>query len=90
MELELLVLHLYSKGLISLGVKMEVTCPTHGVSRVALTDRVLSAVMSTITPDGMALFINIIRAEFPSLKEVAGGLDKCTTGKLNGYTLGSI
>ena len=80
-ELELLVLHLYSQRLISEATKIEVTTyPPPGVSRLALADRVLSDVKSKITPERMDAFINLIRAEFPPLTEVADDLKICVRG----------
>ena len=80
-ELELLVLHLYSKRLISEATKIEVTTyPPPGVSRLTLADRVLTDVKSKITPEGMDVFINLIRAEFPPLTEIADDLRVCVTG----------
>jgi cell division septum initiation protein DivIVA len=77
-ELELLVLHLYSQRLISEVVKIEATTyPPPGVSRLALTDRVLTDVKSKITPERMDTFIDLIRAEFPPLTETADDLKKC-------------
>ena len=80
-ELELLVLHLYSKRLISEATKIEViTYPPPGVSRLTLADRVLTDVKSKITPERMDVFINLIRAEFPPLTEIADALRVCVTG----------